>query len=163
MGAPRGPLGGSWGYRWRKGSKCQVVFPLLGPSWAVFGALWAVLGPSRAALGPSSGLQGPSWDDHGGPLGRLGRCEDEKGEFAKNVRFPKGMTRFVPLGALSAVLWEHTSAVIGPFGAVLKPSWTVVGLPWAVSTLCWTVLALCLGLRGPSWGFVEAPDASGMR
>ena len=73
------------------------------------------------------------------------------------------MGQFLLLGALSAVLWEHSWAVLGASWAVLKPSWTVVGLPWAVSTLSSTFLALCLGHLGPSWGFLEAPEAPGVR
>ena len=161
LGAPRGPPGGSWGNLGGKGSKCQFVFPLLGSlgalvglSWAVLLAPGAVLEPSWAVLGPSWGPHGLSWDDLGGPLGRLRRCQDEKDEYAKIVRFPKGMLRFLLFGALEAVLWEHSWAVLGASWAVSKPSWTVVGLPWAISTLSWIVLALCLGPLGPSWGSV---------
>ena len=130
---------------------------------AVLGASWAVLRPSWAVLGPSWGPLGLSWGDLGGPLGRLRRCQDEKDEYAKIVRFPMGMGRFLFLGVLSAVLWEHSWAVLGASWAVLKPSWTVAGLPWAVSTLSSTVLALCLGSLGPSWSFLEAPEAPGRR
>ena len=111
LGAFRKPLGGILG----SSSRSEAV---LGPSWvflegsgrlgALLGLSWGSLGPSwgapGAVLGLSWGPHGPSWDDLGGPVGRLRRREDEKGECAKHVRIPKGMGRFVPLEALSAVI-----------------------------------------------------------
>ena len=161
-------MGPSWGER----LEMPVRIAPVGLSWGPLGALLGHLGGPRGRLrallgrlgapfGPSWGPHRTSWDDFGGPSGRFRRCQDNKTECAKNVRFPKGMGRFFLLGALSAVLRGHSWAVLEASCAVLKPSWTVAGLPWAVSTLSSTVLALCLGSLGPSWGFLEAPEAPG--
>ena len=174
LGRVSGASGGLSGPSWGERLKMPVRIAPLGHSWGPLGALLGRLGGFRgrfrtvlgylgAPFGPSWGPHRPSWDDLGGPSGRFRRCQDNKTECAKNVRFPKGMGRFFPLGALSAVLRGHSWAVLEASCAVLKPSWTVAGLPWAVSTLSSTVLALCLGSLGPSWSFLEAPEAPGRR
>ena len=87
------------------GSLLRAFWGHLGPLWGDLGALWAVLGSSWAVLRPSGGPLRPSWGDIGGPSGRLGRCEDPKSGYAKNVRFPKGMGRFLLLrGSLNGLL-----------------------------------------------------------
>ena len=88
---------------------------LLGPSWGPLGA-WPHVGPSwdhlGTILGPSWGPHRLSWDDLGGPSGRRRRCKDEQSESAENIRFPKGMGRFLLLWAL--------------LGGLLEASWSVL-------------------------------------
>ena len=108
------------------------------PSWAVLEASRAVLEPSWAVLGPFRGPLGPSWGGLGGLLGRRGRCESRRGEYAKNVRFPKGMGRFLPLGAL--------------LGRLLGASWVVLTASWAFwrpSRVSWSDLSAFRGYLVP--------------
>eukprot|EP00959_Pyramimonas_sp_CCMP1952_P001201 23965-Pyramimonas_sp.AAC.1 len=60
--------------------------------WAFLGRSWAVFELFRRCLGPS-------WGDLGG-LDRLERCGRRRGGYVKHARFPKGMGRFLLVGAL---------------------------------------------------------------
>ena len=125
---------GWWGFAKRE--QFELGFPALGP---LLGQSWGSLGPSRGPLGPSWALFRPSWNPLGGLLGRLGsllgrrgRCENPRSEYAKNVRFPKGMGRFLPrggplgglLGRLGGVL-SRPEAVFGASRADLRQSRSV--------------------------------------
>eukprot|EP00959_Pyramimonas_sp_CCMP1952_P446864 9356718-Pyramimonas_sp.AAC.1 len=86
------PLGGSslgvsWSHLWWKGLKCQLVFPLLGPSsgpsWRFFGPTWDPLWPTLGLFEPPCGTLGCLMGRFGtmfGPLGRLGRSQGGKKE-----------------------------------------------------------------------------------
>ena len=62
----------------------------------------------------------------GGFSGRLGRREGEKGECTKSVRFSEGIAPCWPVGAFSAVCWEHSCAGQATFwlDATALPQWS---------------------------------------
>ena len=110
LGASWGPLGpllgasgvllerGARNFNWISPSWAPLGL-LWGPVWAVWGASWTVLGPSWAVLGRSGGaswaILGRSWE----PLRSSRTVRRLRNEYAKNVRFTKGMGQFLPLGA----------------------------------------------------------------
>ena len=98
----------------------------LGSLLVRLGASWAVLEPSWAVLGPSWGPLGPSWGDLGGLFCRLRRCLDQRSEYAKNVRFTKGMGRFLPLAGPLGGLLGRLGGLLGHLGAILWVSWAVL-------------------------------------
>ena len=152
-----GPLGGFWGASCASlGALLEAFGGLCAPSWAVLGLSWAVLEPSWAILWPSWGPPGLSWGDLGTLLGRLGRRESSRCEYAKNVRFPKGMGRFLCLGAF-------LEGRLGGLSGCLKACLALVERPWAVLGSCWTSPAPFLRYLGrswsPSWPVLEASEA----
>ena len=56
-------------------------------------------------------------------VGRLGHCEGPRSEYAKNIRFPKGMRQLLLLWALLARLLRASWDVLEASGAVLGASW----------------------------------------
>ena len=120
---------------------------VLGASWAPLGALLGRLGRLLGRLGALAGRLGAL----GGSSGRLGRCDDRKDEHAKNERFPKGMGRLLPLGALCAVLSEPSRGVLGASWAVRR----LLGRPEAILArlgLPWNFFWRLRGDLGKLWG-----------
>ena len=94
----------------------EASWAVLRPSGGRFGAL---LEASWAVFEPFWGHLGPFWGDLGGLLGRLSAI----GEYVTNLRFPMGMGRFLPLGALLGRRLETSWGVLKACWAVLRPSW----------------------------------------
>ena len=173
LGPLLGLLGASWGLLavWgplgAEGSKCELDFPLLGPSWGH-------LGPSLAPLGPSWGSPGPSW-------GSLGGCL-----LVERVFKPLGVSRG-PLGGLFWASWEtalgtsfrvQTRGLAQCSGGLLESlrsirlvlppclgcgseaSWIPVGFSWHASRVplgasfetSWSLVGAVWGPLGTSFG-----------
>ena len=145
-----GGLGPVWGLC---GRPWGFVGAFLALPWTVLGASWAVLGPSWAVVGASWGPLGPSWGGLGGVLGRLGVSENRKVVYAGNVRFPTGMGRFWPLGALLGGLLGLSWGVFGTCWTVLGPSWASWGHLGRLGALFWRL--------GPSRSAPEPAAPSG--
>ena len=109
------------------------------------------MGLSWAVFEPSWGPLGPSWGDLGGLLDRLGRCESRRGGYVKNIRFPKGMGRFLPFGALWGRRLGTSWGVLKACWAVLRPSWAF----WMIFRRLGALLDRLEGLLGPSWTDLE--------
>eukprot|EP00959_Pyramimonas_sp_CCMP1952_P375636 7867380-Pyramimonas_sp.AAC.1 len=77
------------------------------------GLLGALLGASERVFGRAGGLSS-----------RLGRCEDEETRYSEYGRFPSGMGRFGPLGALLEALLSHLGGLLA-----MGASEAVLGLP----------------------------------
>ena len=124
-----GGLGPSWGPLGALlGTSCGPLRALLGTFRGPLGTLlgrhglsWAVLEPFWAVLGPSWGPLGPSWGGLGSLLGRLGHLEEQRSEYAENVRFPMGMGRFLPLGAPLGGLLRRRGGLLGRLEAIFGP------------------------------------------
>ena len=123
-------------------------------------------GPLGTFLGRLGGLLGASWAVLGrslGPLWPVGDCDDQAREDAENVRFTKGMGRFLPLEGPLGGLLRPSSGHLRPSWGALGPSWAVLrpflGLleavfeaSWAVLGASWVVSASSGETLRPSWG-----------
>ena len=76
-----------------------------------------------------------------------------KAGMLENIRFPKGLGRFLLVRAFLGVLLEPCWGVLGDSRGVVKPSWEPLGLSWTVSERSWNVSVA-------SWAVLERPSGA---